>query len=309
MPPSINNWSLSRRTFLKASAATTALLTLGGWPACSSESGIVLRIGLLTDTHYADRPAAGVRYYRESLNKIAECVSRMNQEKADFAVHIGDFKDEDAEPVETRTLQYVSKLEQAFALFQGPRYHVLGNHDIDSISKEQFLTRVENTGIPSDQSYYSFDQKDFHFVVLDATFRQDGVPYDKGNFEWTDTYIPPAQLDWLREDLNNTQLPVIVFVHQLLDPEQTIEHRIKNDAEVRQILEDSGQVLAVFQGHQHKGGYHLVNGIHYYTLIAMVDGSGPENNSYAILDVYTNGDLIVNGFRKTEDRALTNKIS
>lgn len=296
---------LTRRTFLKATASAAALMALGSWPGCEEAPAIVLRVGLLTDTHYADREPAGVRYYRESIAKVEEAVALFNQEGVPLAVHIGDFKDEDPEPEERKTLQYVKQLEHTFAAFQGSRYHVLGNHDLDSISKEQFLARVENTGIEPTKSYYSFDRDGFHFVVLDANFRQDGVAYEKGNFEWTDTFIPPAQLLWLREDLEATDAPTIVFVHQLLDPEQTEAHRVKNAAEVRQVLEASGKVLAVFQGHQHEGGYHLVNDIHYYTLIAMVDGSGAENNSYAILDVYSNGDLVVNGYRRAEDRAMT----
>ena len=30
----------------------------------------------------------------------------------------------------------------------GPRYHCVGNHDVDSITKQQFLENIENTGIP-----------------------------------------------------------------------------------------------------------------------------------------------------------------
>lgn len=299
-----NDWVLTRRTFLKTTAATATLMALGSWPSCHNEPEIALRAGLLTDTHFARRPSNNTRYYEESLAKLREAVELMNREKVDLAVHIGDFKDEDPEPVESRTLGYVSELEQAFSAFGGPRYHVLGNHDMDSISKEQFLVRVENTGIESGRSYYSFDQKGFHFIILDANFRQDGAPYDKGNFDWKDTNIPEDQLDWLRTDLAATQLPAIIFVHQLLDPEQTIEHRIRNGAAVRAVLEDAGRVLAVFQGHQHQGGYHLVNGIHYYTLPAMVEGSGPENSSYAILDIHSNGDLVLNGYRRATDREM-----
>ncbi len=303
------NWILSRRTFLQKTGVAGALMSLGAWPGCSAGSNPVLRLGLLTDTHYADREPAGLRFYRESIPKMQECIERMNREKVDFVVHIGDFKDEDPEPDEKRTLSFLNRLEDVFSQFQGPRYHVLGNHDIDSISKEQFLARVENTGIPSSASYYSFDKRGFHFVVLDANFREDGVAYEKGNFTWTDTYIPSEQRNWLREDLNQTNKPTIVFVHQILDPEQTIEHQVKNAAEVRQILEESGRVIAVFQGHQHEGAYHLVNDVHYYTLLAMVDYSGEENNSYAILDVFPNGDLVVNGYRRVKDWEMKNVAS
>jgi hypothetical protein len=40
--------------------------------------------------------------------------------------------------------------------------------DADSISKEQFSDSVENTGINAGRTYYSFDFKGAHFVVLDA---------------------------------------------------------------------------------------------------------------------------------------------
>jgi predicted phosphodiesterase len=296
-------WILTRRQFLKASGGAALLLTSGG---CSPKpaKGKGLRVGLVSDTHYADRDPMGTRYYRESISKFQECVDKMNEAQVDFMVHIGDFKDEDAEPTEARTLQYVRDLETVYAQFSGPRYHVLGNHDIDSISKEQFLGLVENTGIDSSASYYSFDNGGFHFVVLDATFRQDGVAYDKGNFDWKDTFIPSNQLDWLKADLGVTKKPTVVFVHQLLDSGQTVEHQVKNAAEVRQVLEHSNKVLAVFHGHQHSGGYHQINGIHYYTLTAVVEQSGLENNSYAILEIGESGDLMLKGYRRVSDMEM-----
>ncbi len=297
-------WTLSRKTFLKACAGTAVVGTVGALAGCKPSNGPVLRIGLVSDTHYADRPPAGIRFYKESISKFQECVEKMNEEQVDFMVHIGDFKDEDSEPVESRTLQYVHDLEAVYAQFKGPRYHVLGNHDIDSISKKQFLGAIENTGVDPQATYYSFDKEGYHFVVLDATFRQDGVAYDKGNFDWKDTFIPEEQLSWLAADLEATDQPTLVFVHQLLDSEQTIEHQIKNAAAVRKVLEASKKVLAVFHGHQHKGGHHEINGIHYYTMKAVVDNSGPENNSYAILEVNRSGDLTVKGYRRIEDVTL-----
>src|SRR5690606_37895957 len=99
----------------------------------------------------------------------------------------------------------------------GPRYHVVGNHDFDSLSKEAFQGVVENTGIPRDKTFYSFDHGGVHFVVLDACFLEDGTPYAPGNFGWTETYIPKEQLDWLASDLGATDAPAIICTHQLLD--------------------------------------------------------------------------------------------
>ncbi|GAG06588.1 unnamed protein product, partial [marine sediment metagenome] len=39
-------------------------------------------------------------------------------------------------------------------------------------------------------------------------------------------------------------------------------------------------------------------GIHYYTLKALVEGSGPENNSYATAEVHPDGSITITGYRK-----------
>ncbi|UCF14351.1 MAG: hypothetical protein JSW59_13130, partial [Phycisphaerales bacterium] len=130
----------------------------------------------------------------------------------------------------------------------------------------------------------------------------DGVDYDHGDFDWTDANVPPEELDWLRDDLAATLGPAIVFTHQLLDGTGSVY--VKNAAQVRQVLQDSGKVLAVFQGHHHAGSYNNMAGIHYYTLKALVEGTGPENNSYAIVEAHPDGSMTVTGYRRAESRQL-----
>lgn len=261
-----------------------------------------VRFGMVTDCHYADVDPAGTRFYRQSLDKLGECVDRMNAEKVDFLIELGDFKDQGRPPVEQDTLTYLEEVEAVFRRFDGPTYHVLGNHDVDSISKPQFLARVTNTGVHGTQCYYSFDVEGLHCIVLDANYRSDGVDYDRGNYDWTDANIPADELDWLRKDLAAARGPAVVFIHQLLDGTGAVY--VKNAAEVRDILERSGKVVAVFQGHHHAGDYNEINGIHYYTLAATVEGQGAENNSYAIVEVCPNLDAIVTGYRRAVCRTL-----
>lgn len=273
-------WKINRRVFLKSSAAAMALAAL---PSCVRNGGGKVRFGLVSDSHYANRDEAGIRFYRESAAKMEACIEVMNQEQVDFMIHLGDFKDQDPEPDEQRTLQYLKDFEAIYARFEGPRYHVLGNHDMDSLSKAQFQSLIENTGISQNETYYSFDKGDYHFVVLDACFNPDGSPYDHDNFKWYDANLPQEQLDWLENDLKKTGRPTIVFVHQMLEDIENGKHHIKNFAEVRSILEASGKVSAVFQGHKHEERYKQINDIHYYTIYGMVDYSGLENNSFAIV--------------------------
>ena len=296
--PGGTNWTITRREFLKDSGLVIAGVSFGIPLAHANRnySTAKLSFGIVTDVHYADAEPIGTRRYRESMVKMNECVTLMNDKKVDFIIELGDFKDQGEPMAEDATLKYLTVIEKVYQQFKGPRYHVIGNHDVDSISKNQFLARVENTGITNRLTYYSFDAKGFHFVVLDANFKADGSDYDHGNFNWEDTNIPVWQIDWLKEDLVSTSKPVIAFVHQQLDV--TGSTGVRNAVKVRKVFQESGKVLAVFQGHHHAGHYSQIEGIHYYTLKAMVEGSGEKNNSYAIVDVSYENNIGITGYRK-----------
>ena len=72
------------------------------------------------------------------------------------------------------------------------------------------------------------------------------------------------------------------MLHENLDPNVEEHHIVKNAAEIREILEASGKVRTVIQGHFHEGADSVVNGIRYITLPAMCEG---EENSYRIIDL------------------------
>src|SRR5690625_5029826 len=88
-----------------------------------------MKFGVVTDTHYADRSPTTTRFYKQSLDKLSECVDLMNQKKVDFLIELGDFKDQSEHPEEQETLTFLETIEKEFRKFNGPLYHVLGNHD------------------------------------------------------------------------------------------------------------------------------------------------------------------------------------
>jgi len=297
---------MDRKEFLYTSTVLFGGLVLR--PISSFVPSQSIRIGMITDLHYADRPTTGKsnRYYQESLDKLVECVRVMNREKVDVLIQVGDFKDQDEEPSEKNTLIYLETMVREFNRFLGPTYHVLGNHDHDSISKEQFLKRVTNTGFEQAKNFYSFDKNGFHIIVLDANYTSAGITYDHGNFDWKDCYIPQDQMDWLEKDLNATDKPSIVFVHQRLDEKEgNKNYCVSNSGEVRALLEKSRKVLLVVQGHDHKGDLHQINGITYYTMKAAIEGSGMENNSFGILEIDQDSRMNILGFYKTDSMTLS----
>jgi Similar to alkaline phosphatase phoA (EC 3.1.3.1) len=87
----------------------------------------------------------------------------------------------------------------------------------------------------------------------------------------------------------------VVFAHQRLDVSN--DHGVKNCPEVRGLFERSGKVLAVFQGHSHQNDLTEIGGIHYCTLVAMVEGSGAENNGYSVMEIAPDGTIGLKGFR------------
>lgn len=89
----------------------------------------------------------------------------------------------------------------------------------------------------------------------------------------------------MKAQLQN-KLPAVIFIHERLDSFYSLRNFCPDNADTaREILEDAGNVIAVFQGHDHRGGFNLINNIGYYTSKGAIEGSGPENNSYAIVEI------------------------
>ncbi|MCI0479535.1 metallophosphoesterase, partial [Candidatus Uhrbacteria bacterium] len=164
--------------------------------------------------------------------------------------------------------------------FPGPIVHVLGNHDLYDLSKEDFLAA---TGSPA--TFHSLDVGAYHVVVLDAQYTRTGV--DVAHIGWmVQGTIPEAQLSWLEADLATTDKPTIVLIHQPLDVAFDLlagGPPVSNALAVRAVLAASGRVIAVLQGHDHENRYASIDGIHYVTFAAMVDHDVPTPPTWAAI--------------------------
>ena len=298
------NCAMGRRFFVEGVGMVVASTIFG----CRTQEGErpLVRFGVVTDCHYADIPLAhrpmpvGDASYRDSVMKLEEAVAVFNKEGVDFEIELGDFKD--LGPTKGDTVAYLDRIEKSFAAFRGPRYHVLGNHDFDALTKEEFLAHVENTGVEKGRTYYSFAKNGVKFIVLDGCYNAKNEPYAPGNWEWDDARVPPEEVEWLKGELAKGSGDVVVFVHQRVDPEAEHRHLMKNAAELRAVFENSWRVRAVFTGHQHSGGGSDVNGILYYSLRGLVLNAGAEENSYAVVSVFPSGKITVTGYRKASSR-------
>ncbi|MCG8318556.1 MAG: metallophosphoesterase [Cytophagales bacterium] len=239
---------MKRRGFIKKTMQTGAALSFP-W----SVSGFhlkarrKLRIGMVADVHQD--------IIHDGYARLRFFIDDMKKRKPDFIIQMGDF----ALP-RKRNQPFLD----AWNEFEGPRYHVLGNHDMKDFgfTKEQTMDWWQ-----MERRYYAFDQGDFHFIVLDGN-EQNPEPWTA----YYPRYIGSGQQEWLKKDLEKTSKPTIVFSHQSLE---TPEGGVANNAEIRKILEGqknaSGQtkVIACLSGHHHTDYVKEIGGIPYIQINSM----------------------------------------
>jgi alkaline phosphatase len=265
----------------------------------------VVRFGVVTDVHYADKPPAGTRFYRDSLPKMEAAVAALNDAAhvdatgLAFGAMLGDFVDSAGATVSyesvARELGYVRTIEAAWAKLATERHYVLGNHCVDTLTKTEFQEHTAAREAP-----YAFDvpfrgaEGALHVVVLDTCFTSAGAPYGRRNFDWRDSCMPERQIAWLAADLARTGNPTIILAHQRLDGSG--DHHVKNAADVRAVIEAAGsKVLAVLQGHSHRNFLGAVQGVPYCVVRAMVEAAGPANNAFALVEVFADHSAAVHG--------------
>lgn len=206
-----------------------------------------LKFAIASDFHAQDVP--------DGEERIASFIRAAKDEKVDFIIELGDFCRLDSAG------QVYLKLWDSF---EGDKYHVIGNHDMDNYTPEEYVAGMKMPG-----RYYSFDKGDFHFIVLDGNNLYDGKEYThyaKANY-YVDpkmrAFIDPEQMAWLKQDLAATDKKCVLFSHQ------SIEQFLNNGATVRQILEEENRragfkkVVLAFGGHNHSNYTKEINGITY----------------------------------------------
>ena len=234
-----------------------------------------MKIGLFTDPHYCKTDIlCRTRRPSLSLNKVKKAMECFVNEDVKFCVCLGDLVDK-CETVE-ESYQCLDEIVKTIKAYRIPFLLVPGNHDYGVFSAEELSKRTGSCISP-----YTVDTDTHRLVILDANYRSDLRRFDVAGVDWTDSNLPPDQLEYLNDALNHVSKPCIVFTHENLDECVETRHIVKNAAEVRGIIENSKNVAIVIQGHYHYGADNVINGIRYLTLPAMCEGA---ENKYCVLD-------------------------
>ncbi|TKG97417.1 hypothetical protein EYV94_03030 [Puteibacter caeruleilacunae] len=247
---------MRRRDFIKRSALVTGgvLCIPYAWGKNKPQKEDVT-FAISTDIHRGMLPDVD--------DRLDTFLKEVEKRDVDFMIDLGDFclnSPENAEFVKTWQDAPVEK------------YNVLGNHDMDRGTKEEFM---EFIGMK--KRYYSFDKGGVHFIVLDPNnLLIDGkyVPYGNANFyrpAEQRAYIDPEQMAWLKEDIKKTNNHCVIFSHQSFENPKAC----KNQKEVRAIFEAANEeagftkVIAAFSGHDHTDYAKEINGIQYIQINSM----------------------------------------
>lgn len=226
-----------------------------------------MKLALFTDPHYCSREVTCKT--RRPVLSYAKVQAAMEAcRDADVVICLGDLVDNGGGAAENIAMtRALSTLIRGYGI---PFYCLMGNHDCNLFTRDAFNLYTGDSYPP-----FSVRLGNRVLIFLDANYTDDGAPYRPGAVDWKNAYLPPDQLERLRQALADDGVETAyVFLHQNLDPEVQEHHILRNAADVRQLLAASGKVRTVFQGHYHPGHDTVVDGIAYHTLPAMCEGEG-----------------------------------
>ena len=257
-PGNFNPMKSTRREFVRAAAAGVCVLTFRP-PAHAASQIKELRFGMCADVHKD--------IMHDADERLATFLEAMREKRAHFVAQLGDF----CQPKEAN-----DSFREVWQSWQGDRYDVIGNHDMDGgKTRQQFRDYVG-----MEAGHYTFLQQGFRFIVLDGNDRHENAP---GGYP---RHIGSEQRVWLAETLATTTEPVIVLSHQSLENASGVD----NGSEIRAILEDAndragwGRVLVCFSGHHHLDDLIEINGIPYIQVNSMSYkwvGGSKKHESYS----------------------------
>ena len=217
-----------------------------------------MKLGLFADSHFSTAElTCGNRYNSQGLARIEKACRQFVEAGCDRIVCLGDLIDH--EPVHETEVDNLKKVAQVFRNCPVPVTVIMGNHDAFSFTREEFYGILGEECRPADLYGEAVS-----LLFADACYFRNGKPYGPGDSDWTDTCIPDTEE--LRKRIEAATGNVYLFLHQNLDPTVESHHILSNAPDIRRILEQSGKVRAVCQGHYHPGNKTVRNGIQYFTL-------------------------------------------
>lgn len=225
---------------------------------------MTLKIAFISDIHHgAD---GGTRRGTMAIPLMRRFRQWLLVKRPDMLVDLGD---RIGDAGRDKDLKLMSEIGREFQAVACERFHILGNHDVGSLSIQDNEDTMGVSFRPQ-----SITRKGVTSIMWNNNVRLD---YQKG------FRLDQPDLDWLEKALDAASYPVIIFTHVPLDSgcmvgnyyfENTLHHAHYPDDQskkVRDIIERSGKVILCVNGHAHWDKYHSVDGIHYVSVPSLTE--------------------------------------
>ena len=202
---------------------------------------------------------------------IKKLITIVNQIKPDFVVNLGDLiQDVHDKNIDTENFKHMIRILNQSTV---PVYSVLGTHDLRAFDRKEV-----SSFYGYDNPTYSFDCKNPPLVFLSAEHIHS---YNENNEKKVEYVINSKDLSWLKQDLDKTNLPTIIFTHTGLAEDNMKGNAFYEDGkypahyenrqDIKNILLKSNKVVIVFNGHQHWTKSLVEDGIKYQVCGSMVN--------------------------------------
>ena len=213
-------------------------------------------MGKLTFTVFSDLHHHPAWYKVEAPERLTAIQQRAVKSGSAFLLHLGDFSHQPS---------LYPELIRQYREFSIPGYFVLGNHEFDI---DYYETVLETMGMES--NYYYFDKGGFRFIQLDENYFRDfpGVYFHYSARNYFDhpqsrDWMPPEEIDWLRETVKSSPFPCVLSSHAPLDYPNGSGVKCKEP--VKEIIANSkntpGEVILCMNGHYHRTGLDIIDGV------------------------------------------------
>lgn len=210
---------------------------------------------VISDVHYNDGTAKGAK--ADAAKILRGAVQRMNEDRPDFVIFLGDNIEKSKEPLLKSFLKTINPIKS-------PYYIVVGNHDsynYSGMSREDFgkIVSLHNPHQKKYTSNYVFHPtSDVAAVVVDSVSPGMFGPHG---------YFTQDTLSWLDETLTKYKnKKVIIFQHvPAKEPVPNERANILNEREYFDVLNKHNNIFMIVSGHYHyasakedeKGVYHF----------------------------------------------------
>ena len=237
-----------------------------------------LRFAQVSDVHFSTfENNTSYKFLQKSPELLADVVYQINTSGPyDFTIFTGDLVNKPKSSELIKFLSLASKLNC-------PWYVINGNHDIaldGPLTKEEFrkILNCHNKYMSNQNLYYAFTpKKGFRMICLDSI-----IDYKlTSNGE-----IDEQQLKWLKNELDKHKKDVVVIsTHVPIDePYKSSNHKMLNEDEIKDLLNNYSNPIIVLQGHYHCVRAKQKDNIVYITSPSLVTFP----NAFRVINIHSN---------------------